>query len=263
MRLASQWAFRLYMEEKICTSSHFVTLTYDQENVPITKKGWMSLDAGKHLTLFFKTLRNQYRYRGFNPKTGKKKWYYDKVPKIRYFAVGEYGGKTLRPHYHAIILNSHEQKIIDSWKYGGVHVGQVTQGSIMYTLKYVMKDGKIPIHQNDDRIPEYRRSSLKLGLNYLSSAVIKFHRQNPLAHYIVMEGGFKLAIPRYFREKIWQKEELQKINEQIACYFEKINQTQEKIHNSKNEKPYDDYTREQSEYRHKRSIQRTKSNRKL
>lgn len=263
MRMATQWAFRLSQEEKQCTSSHFVTLTYDTENVPITKKGYMSLDIGKHLQNFFKTLRNQYRYKKINPETGKLKYYYDQVPKIKYFAVGEYGFQKDRPHYHVILLNSHENLITDSWRYGQVHIGKVQQASIMYCLKYVLKDGKIPKHKNDDRVPEYRRSSIKLGINYLTPEIIKYHRNNPKKAYITLEGGFKVAIPRYFRNKIWTELELQKINEIIARNLEQINELAEKKFLNENEKNHDYHGHLQStaEYKHQRAIDRAKKTR--
>lgn len=249
MRLVSQWAFRLSMEEKICTSSHFVTLTYDTETVPITKRGFMSLDKTNHLKNYFKTLRNKYRYKKFDPITGREKYMYDRVPRIKYFAVGEYGFQKDRPHYHVILFNSHEQYIVESWPYGSVHVGNVEQGSIMYCLKYVMKDGKIPKHKNDDRVPEYRRSSQKLGLNYLTDAIKKYHRQNPLKPYITMEGGFKIAIPRYFREKIWDSLELSELNIMIAEQMSEIDSKNEKIHYKTKNEDYGDYKKRNTDYR--------------
>lgn len=262
MRIATQWAFRIYQEEKKSTSSHFVTLTYDPENIPISKKGYMTLDSGKHLEKFWKILRNCYRYRAINPKTGRLKWYYDKVPKIKYFAVSEYGGKTNRPHYHALILNSHEHHIKNSWKYGFVHIGKVQQASIMYCLKYMMKDSKIPQHKNDDRIPEFRRSSVKLGLSYLTPQMIKYHRDNPEKPYIVQEGGFKVAIPRYFRKKIWNDLELKEINNMIAQIIEKKEIENENKFLTKNENQnYVERKRSSAEYKYQTAVRRTKKSR--
>lgn len=222
----------------------------------------MTLDSGKHLQNFFKILRNKYRYRAKNPLTGKMKWYYDKVPKIKYFAVGEYGFQKDRPHYHVILLNSHEKFIVDSWKHGNVHIGQVAQASIMYCLKYVMKDGKIPKHKNDDRVPEYRRSSLKLGENYLSKAIIDYHRKNPEKSYIIQEGGFKIAIPRYYRKKIWNDLELKKVNDIIAQHLEKVDQKREISFNQQNKKEsYDDFKRKSADYKHRTAISRNKKTR--
>lgn len=82
------WVFRLSQEEKIHSSSSFITLTYDNISVPMTANGFMTL-VKRDLQLFFKKLR---KYTGCQT--------------IKYYAVGEYGGKTMRPHYHLIIFDA-------------------------------------------------------------------------------------------------------------------------------------------------------------
>jgi hypothetical protein len=262
MRIVTQWAFRLQQEENICTSSHFVTLTYNTESVPISKKGFMTLDKESHLKNFFKKLRNKYRYRAKNPLTGKMKYYYDKVPKIKYFAVGEYGFQRERPHYHIILFNADANYIVDSWNYGDVHIGNVQEGSIIYCLKYVMKEGKIPKHKNDDRIPEFRRSSTKLGIHYLTPGAIKYHRQN-ITKPITTLNGFKVPIPRYFRKKIWTEDELRKINPIIAKSIKQRIENEEFKHSldENYDDSYTDQQRKRSDYRRKRAENRSKSQR--
>lgn len=153
-RRVSAWSFRLKQEEKRSSSAHFVTLTYGIKNAPITSKGFMTIEKTA-LQLFFKRLRKAH-------ETEAKKHSME-CNKIRYYAVGEYGGKTLRPHYHALIFNSEPGKISAAWNLGHIHYGQVTGASIGYTLKYMCKKGKIPLHSNDDRIPEFALMSKGLG----------------------------------------------------------------------------------------------------
>nr|CDL65906.1 unnamed protein product [uncultured bacterium] len=89
-----RWADRLMLELQYHTAAIFVTLTYSELNVPKhhyqTPDGDVntsySLDK-RDVQLFFKRLRKMY------PDT-----------KIRFFLSGEYGPKTFRPHYHAIIF---------------------------------------------------------------------------------------------------------------------------------------------------------------
>lgn len=78
---ASEWQTRLVHEGKQHTSKIFLTLTYNDDNLP--KYG--SLET-RHLQLFIKRLR-----KAIAPI------------KIRYYACGEYGDTTRRAHYHAII----------------------------------------------------------------------------------------------------------------------------------------------------------------
>lgn len=188
-RRASAWSFRLMQEEKVSTSAIFLTLTYDTSNVPITSKGYMSLRKSD-LQKFFKLLR------------------YYSTNKIRYYAVGEYGGKTMRPHYHIILFNANYEHIGKSWKMGSWHVGNVTGASVGYTLKYISKSGKIPLHANDDRIPEFSCMSKGLGVNYCTEAMQRWHLDNLSERlYCLTDDGKKISMPRYYKQRMFKKEE--------------------------------------------------------
>ena len=159
-RRVSGWSFRLMQEHKVSTSGYFITLTYDTDHVPIKLSGYMTLDKSD-FQKFIKRLRKQ-----------------DKSA-IKYFAVGEYGGRTMRPHYHAIIFNVYNVDNIDKcWNKGTIHYGTVTEASVGYTLKYMMKKSKVPLHRNDDRQPEFQLMSKGLGLSYLTDAIYNRQRNN-------------------------------------------------------------------------------------
>lgn len=144
-RRVSQWSFRLMQEEKVSSSAHFITLTYDTPYMPLTDRGFMSL-CRRDVQLFFKRLRKRNQN------------------KLRYYIVGEYGGRTNRPHYHAILFNADLATISPAWDRGHVHFGTVSGASVGYTLKYMSKRKKIPMHANDDRVPEFALMSKGLGL---------------------------------------------------------------------------------------------------
>lgn len=76
------WQTRLLLEAQDCYDSTFLTLTYDDDNVPAN----FHLDK-EHLTLFLKSYRKRLGH------------------KIRYYAVGEYGSETWRPHFHLAIFS--------------------------------------------------------------------------------------------------------------------------------------------------------------
>lgn len=147
-RQVSSWSFRLMQHYKKCSSAYFLTFTYDTQHVPITPHGYMSL-CKRDIQLFFKRLRKAHNGSG---KT-----------QIKYYAVGEYGSHTKRPHYHVILFNSHIDKIQPAWKLGAIHYGTVNEASCGYTLKYMFKKGQIPAHKNDDRIVEFALMSKDLG----------------------------------------------------------------------------------------------------
>lgn len=78
--------------------------------------------------------------------------YHSKSP-IRYFLTGEYGEKTHRPHYHAILFGEdflggaydidsqlYGNSILDRiWKHGSVAASEFTLGTAMYVAGYVQK----------------------------------------------------------------------------------------------------------------------------
>lgn len=158
-RIASAWSIRLVEHGKEYPDSQFVTLTYDNAHVPISPARYMTLNKAD-VQNFMKRLRKRTPLR------------------LSYFAVGEYGGKTLRPHYHLIMYNAQPDDIVKAWMLdgkplGNVFFGTVQEASIGYCLKYMMKEGKIPMHRNDDRVPEFRLMSKDLASTI--SPLIKSH----------------------------------------------------------------------------------------
>jgi len=169
---ASVWGFRLEKEGEQSLSSLFVTLTYDTATVPITRNGFMTLHKkpaptkkckhpSDHIQLFFKRLRKIHS-----------KHDYGKLYPIRYYVAGEYGDNNSRPHYHVILFNSNEQDILNAWvepetqkAYGTIYFGTVTGASIAYSLKYISKQKRIPMHVRDDRRKEFAYMSKGLGAN--------------------------------------------------------------------------------------------------
>lgn len=203
-RRASGWSFRLVKEEERNNSALFVTLTYDTEHVPITRNGYMNLDK-TDLQKFFKRLR--------------KRCY----EKVRYYAVGEYGSKTQRPHYHIILFNATPLVVENSWKInnipiGSIHTGHVTEASIGYTLKYMEKQRIIPMHRNDDRNKEFSVMSKGIGENYLTEKITRWHK-NDLDNrmYLPLKDGRKIAMPRYYKEKLYNENERKRI-----AFFQKF-----------------------------------------
>lgn len=242
LRSVNQWVFRLQQEEKRSTSSYFVTLTYDTEVVPISRNGFMTLDY-TDVQKFWKRLR--------------------KLPTskhLRYFVVGEYGGKRMRPHYHAIILNVVMQDVVLAWQKGFVHFGGVSGASIAYTLKYMMKDSKIPLHQNDDRQREFRKMSKGIGANYITDAVYKFHNQRPNDLVIPLPTGHVIALPRYYRLRLFSEDVQRDQVKALENIMSQVRSRSEKEHDKKVKKGtthttiLEDYERQQSQYKNDKAI---------
>lgn len=187
----NDWVFRMQKEDERSSSSHFITLTYDTTEVPITKNGFMTLRK-KDVQDFMKRLRKR------QPKT-----------KIKYYFVGEYGTNNKRPHYHAIIFNLESTDYVpESWNKGSVHIGhRVSGAAIAYTTKYIDKPTKVPAHRNDDREKEFSLMSKKMGDNYLTDAMVAYHRGDLSRNYVTLAGGVKSSLPRYYRNKIYSETE--------------------------------------------------------
>lgn len=158
-----QWAVRCLHEKRLHTESCFVTLTYDDAHLP---PGNTLVKAD--LQNFLKRLRH------------------DTGPGLRFFACGEYGSKTLRPHYHLLLLNSDfaDKKLIKSgsaynlygsarlsklWPFGHHALGDVTFESAAYVARYCMKKKTMAKRQ----IRPFRSSSLCLGVRVLARATSK------------------------------------------------------------------------------------------
>lgn len=201
-RRTSGWSFRLELEGQRAVSAHFITMTYDTSTVPITSKGYMDLRK-KDLQLFFKRLRKAH------PKDH---------TSLKYYAVGEYGGKSNRPHYHLILFNAQIELISPAWDLGTIHYGQVTGASIGYTLKYMCKPSRIPMHKNDDRQKEFSLMSKGLGSNYFEDEkkkpkrIVQWHKNDLTDRmHLTLLDGKKIAMPRYYKDKIYTEQQRKRI----------------------------------------------------
>lgn len=185
----NSWAIRLRFEAKDHLFSHFITLTYSDDTIPINHDDLYTLDK-RDCQKFLKRLRKRLG-----------------DDKIRYFLCGEYGSNTHRPHYHAIIFGLDPTKydiptlIHESWQLGHVHVGTVTEKSIMYVTKYCVKSTD---DVADSREPVFCLMSRRpgLGSNYLLTHK-EWHTSDDNRHYLVLPGGYKHSLPRYYSDKIF------------------------------------------------------------
>lgn len=141
IRKQKVWAFRCQMESLQHCESAFLTLTYADETCPENL-------CYKDFSNFMKRLRKSLG-----------------AQRIRFFACGEYGTKTGRPHWHALIFGHLPEKLglcrIEQWPQGFAYIGQATRASINYTARYLLKGGP----RGDDYL---FGSSRKPGIGYAS-----------------------------------------------------------------------------------------------
>lgn len=193
-----QWAIRCVHESQMHDNNCFATLTYKDEELVYGKKN--STLYPRHLELFWKRLRKEYG-------NG-----------IRYFACGEYGDRTSRPHYHACIfgmdfedkqlfstkdgIELYSSDTLDSiWVHGSCTLGSVTFESAAYVARYIMdkKLGKDSVYYEEQGIePEFIRMSRRPGLG--SSWYDKYYKDVYPHDYVVVRG-VKCKPPRFYDSK--------------------------------------------------------------
>jgi len=172
---ASQWAIRCYHESTLHERNCFITLTYDDEHLPADGK----IVPG-HLTDFWKRLRH--------------------LSPVKYFACGEYGERTRRPHYHALIFGTdflgdavyydenlyENQAVTDCWGFGRVAIAELNMSTCCYVAGYVNKKIGDP--------DVFRRMSRGLGKDWVQSFEDDIRRTG-----VVVIEGREFPLPkRYF-----------------------------------------------------------------
>lgn len=170
MDYSKGWAERMILELKDNPKAMFVTLTYRNADLPRGDCGIPSLRMSD-LQKFFKRLRKHF--------VGKR---------IRYYCVGEYGPRTKRPHYHAIIyglslddfpdltcfgVNELGQPYYTSptferiWSNGFVQQSEVTYHTCAYVSRYCLKKQRTSHYVAEGIEPEFNVSSRKPGIGLL------------------------------------------------------------------------------------------------
>lgn len=190
-----QWAVRCMHEKRLHMASAFLTLTYDNAHLP---------PGG---TLVKSDLQNfMKRYRNYAGNG------------VRFFACGEYGETSNRPHYHVLLLNSdlpdrrvvttgpdynlYDSKLLSSmWRHGHHVIGDVTFESAAYVARYCMKKitgDKAAAHYGD-RCPEFIVMSRRPGLG---TGYFDKYSSELVGHDSVIVNGYPAALPRFYDSKL-------------------------------------------------------------
>lgn len=216
-----QWAMRCLHEASLHKENAFITLTYDDANLPTT--GSLFYDDYQ---LFMKRLRR-----------------HAEPIKPRFYMCGEYGEETFRPHYHACIFgyNFPDLKLLKKtaagskiytseilaklWPHGLSSIGDVNFDSAAYVARYCMKkvtgdagkhhyrrystlvdDIKIDMHTGEiyshELVPEFNKMSLKpgIGANWYN----KF-KGDVYPHDYVIINGKEVKPPKYY-DKLYSRD---------------------------------------------------------
>lgn len=197
MNRTDMWIDRIEMEMR-CHSEppYFLTLTYDNEHVPISESGVLSLSL-RDIQQFFKRLR-----------------YHLSGCRIRYIYVGEYGGRTARPHYHAIIFGlprsfSSQDLLERIWGLGHVRLSSVNSNRIAYVAAFHIHSDGYPAGSVRPFVQYSRRPGLGYGYTEKPEFVrshVRFDVETgeqlpaqPADLIYVRRSGEKRPLPPYVR----------------------------------------------------------------
>ena len=222
----SEWSLRLEHEYMFSDSAFFITLTYNDESLPRTKQGYPTL-VKKDVQNYIKRLRNAHVAYLKKEQEKVKNEFKIKSKPIRYYAVGEYGSQTRRPHYHLLLFNydiANLGPITEQWKntktnmsLGHVDIGNVTSASINYVTKYMFKKFN---SKTDTRQSPFSVMSKKpiIGHDYLVNYGTH-HIQNETLEVRDQNGGLRRIPKAYLRRLFTNKEDRRELSKKSHDEF--------------------------------------------
>lgn len=226
------WIYRLQRARSEFKYSYFVTLTYDEKNVPLrivadVQKQFDELDSIvldsrdrdniRMMLLKYRKDENDSQFVRYVDYV-KSKGFYDVVMslypldltnyfkrlrkslgfEVKYYSCGEYGDQFNRPHYHFIMFSNVriQPQIESAWHFGIVDVKPVTDSRISYVTKYIMKYG-LESPPSEFSVPCFQRNSNGLGkMGFLKD--LKF--DDEAKDSVQLNNGSRLPTPRYYRK---------------------------------------------------------------
>lgn len=228
-----EWANRVTMEVATSHDCYFLTLTYDDDHLPISKESLIPTLKKDDFTKFIHDVRQYFKRKGYDEP-------------IRFFGCGEYGSTTCRPHLHILLFNcpipdlSYDFKSISQvdgsvqisqhrsdktgmyymfsevmqeiWGKGNVLIDECNWSTAAYVARYTTKKLD-PSNKKDDNLynqfgieKEFLRMSTHPGIGYQFFVeniddIIKYDSITITNN----KGASTIKLPRYF-DKLLDKD---------------------------------------------------------
>lgn len=224
-----EWQVRMLEDIKSNKNGIFVTLTFSNESLlkldNEIEKGITAYDRDNEIaTLAIRRFCERWR------KKYKKS--------IRHWLVTELGHvNTERIHLHGIIWTNESREVIsEKWNYGHIWYGDyVNEKTVNYIIKYINKQDENHKNYNSKIL-----CSAGIGKNYIKREDSKKNKYNSkdTKEYYRTSNGHKVNLPIYYRNKIYDEEEREKL------WLQKLDKQErfvcgEKVDISKGEDEYD------------------------
>lgn len=253
LNYSAEWATRIMLEAKKYKNNFWVTLTYDQDHLPIATEltfndeifenvGDIKWGEGclvpEHMDTFLDSLRKhlarKYKHNG-----------------VKYYYAGEYGTETHRPHYHIVLMNcplditqfydthidvnykahwkSHELERY--WDKGMIDICELEWSDAAYTARYcakkLFKKTSDRQYYEEGKKPEFVRMSKDIGMDYFTENVEKIYKLDGLVAKTVKGNVTQVKPPRAYDKKLKELnpelyEEVRKSRKHIAERVDKM-----------------------------------------
>lgn len=194
-RKANDWYIRVKHEMRSTEpgmNNYHVTLTYNDENLPAN-----NMPSKQDIQLFHKRLRKNL----------------DR--KMLYYLISEFGEKFGRVHYHGLYFNvPNSQEFLNhlekSWNKGTVYISQLNESNIRYVVNHnITRDVKKGEFALMSRRPA-------IGKTYLETNFREMQHYVDICKPIVQDYQHVYSMPRYYKDKLFNDEQKEKIAAQCA-----------------------------------------------
>lgn len=193
---AQQWRVRLCEEMKVQKYSKFITLTFTNESLDTLTKEFNTTECNGIATAAVRRFLERYRKK------------YKKT--LRHWLITELGHEnTERIHLHGIIFPEHDinvQELTTLWKYGRTDIGEYcNERTINYIVKYVTK---LDIdHKNYEPCILCSAGIGKAFIETITAKNTYRYIKGKSAEYYTLKDGHKVALPIYYRNKLYSEKE--------------------------------------------------------
>ena len=212
---AIEWTQKAKFEMYHSKYAYFITLTYNNENVPLELN---TRDYQLFLKRFRKWLDKQHQM------------------KLRYLVAGEYGARYSRPHYHMIVFmdldisdtfykvakRQFSSRLIEQfWQLGFISIAPANESTIAYTAFYSTK--KLTKAQKFSFVKKNSDTGLlpKSEFIYASNGFGQQHVKNNLDYFV---ENWNILPKSLLKESIFGKDFINEIKELKQYYMFELHQ---------------------------------------